>query len=107
MLVRRALENLIGNAWKYSARAASPRVEIGETKHDGKPAFYVRDNGVGFDMKDAERIFAPFERLHKAEFEGTGVGLAAVRRIIERHGGRIWVQSAPNEGATFFFTLTA
>ena len=106
-LVRTVLENLLGNAWKYSSRSESPRIEVGATPHDdGTVAFYVKDNGVGFDMKDAARLFAPFERLHSAaEFEGTGVGLAAVHRILERHGGRIWATSAPGEGATFAFTL--
>jgi PAS domain S-box-containing protein len=104
--VRTVLDNLIGNAWKYSARVESPRIDVGKTAHDGKLAFYVGDNGAGFDMKDAERLFAPFERLHSAaEFAGTGVGLAAVHRIIERHGGRIWAHSSPGEGATFTFTL--
>ena len=104
--VRTVLDNLIGNAWKYSARVESPRIDVGKMAHDGKLAFYVKDNGVGFDMKDAERLFAPFERLHSAaDFAGTGVGLAAVHRIIERHGGRIWAHSTPGEGATFTFTL--
>jgi signal transduction histidine kinase len=106
VLVRTVLENLLGNAWKYSSRVEFPRVEVGATKSDGRVTFHVKDNGVGFDMKDADMLFAPFERLHKAtDFEGTGVGLAAVQRIIERHGGRIWADSAPGKGATFFFTL--
>jgi PAS domain S-box-containing protein len=102
-LMRAALENLLGNAWKYSSRVPVAHIEVG--KH-GARAFFVRDNGAGFDMKDASRLFAPFERLHKSsEFEGTGVGLAAVHRIIERHGGRIWAESEPGHGATFFFEL--
>ena len=105
-LVRTVLENLLGNAWKYSSRVASPRVEVFGTVDGERTTFHVKDNGAGFDMKDADKLFAPFERLHKAsEFEGTGVGLAAVHRIIERHGGRISAQSAPGEGATFSFTL--
>lgn len=104
--VRTILENLLGNAWKYSSRVPAPRIEVGARPHEDKVAFYVKDNGVGFDMKDADRIFAPFERLHRAtEFAGTGVGLAAVHRIVERHGGRIWVDSAPGQGASFSFTL--
>lgn len=105
-LLRTVMENLLGNAWKYSSRAAEPRIEVGATEHQGRPAFFVRDNGAGFDMKDVDRLFAPFERLHKAsEFEGTGVGLAAVHRIVERHGGGITAVGAPNEGATFTFSL--
>jgi len=104
VLVRTALENLIGNAWKYSSRVELARVEIGATA-DGRGIF-VKDNGAGFDMKDAPRLFEPFERLHRAsEFEGTGVGLAAVHRIVDRHGGRIWAESAPGQGATFFVEL--
>lgn len=105
-LVRTVLENLLGNAWKYSSRADAPRVEVTATVEGGITTFHVKDNGVGFDMKDAEKLFAPFERLHKAsEFEGTGVGLAAVHRIIERHGGRIAAHGAPGEGAKFSFSL--
>jgi light-regulated signal transduction histidine kinase (bacteriophytochrome) len=105
-LMRAAVENLLGNAWKYSARVDPARIEVGAIDANGRRTFYVRDNGAGFDMKDAHRLFAPFERLHKAsEFEGTGVGLAAVHRIIERHNGRIWAESQPGRGATFFFEL--
>jgi signal transduction histidine kinase len=105
-LIRAAMENLIGNAWKYSARVAEARIEVGTVNVDGRTAFCVRDNGAGFDMKEAHRLFAPFERLHSSsEFEGTGVGLAAVQRIIQRHGGRIWAQSESGQGATFFFDL--
>jgi PAS domain S-box-containing protein len=107
-LMRAALENLLGNAWKYSSRVESARIEVGATDVDGRPAFFIRDNGAGFDMKDAHRLFAPFERLHKAsEFEGTGIGLAGVHRIIERHGGRIWAEGEPGRGATFSFELPA
>lgn len=101
-LMRAVLENLLGNAWKYSSRVPVARIEVGAGKPGGG-SFFIRDNGAGFDMKDARRLFAPFERLHKSsEFEGTGVGLAAVHRIIERHGGRIWAESEPGKGATFF-----
>ncbi|MDP2344724.1 MAG: ATP-binding protein [Deltaproteobacteria bacterium] len=95
------LENLIGNAWKFTGRAEHPRIEIGS---DGD-AFFVRDNGAGFDMAHASRLFAPFQRLHTDDdFEGTGIGLATVARILQRHGGRIWAESAPDRGAAFFFT---
>lgn len=101
-LLRTLLENLLGNAWKYSSRTPNARIEVGRSEG----AFFVRDNGAGFDMKDAHKLFTPFERLHTPEqFEGTGVGLAAVRRIVERHGGQIWAESAPGAGATFFFTV--
>ena len=105
-LMRAAMENLIGNAWKYSSRVPQPQITIGTVNVDGRTAFYVRDNGAGFDMKEAHRLFAPFQRLHAStEFEGTGVGLAAVHRIMQRHGGRIWAESEPGQGATFFFEL--
>jgi len=105
-LIRAAMENLIGNAWKYSSRVMEARITIGTVNVDGRATFCVRDNGAGFDMKDAHRLFAPFERLHlSTEFDGTGVGLAAVQRIIHRHGGRVWAQSEPGQGATFFFDL--
>ncbi|HSY20614.1 MAG TPA: ATP-binding protein, partial [Polyangiaceae bacterium] len=99
------LANLIRNAWKYSARADAPRIEVGRVEAD-VPTFFVRDNGAGFDMKYAKKLFAPFQRLHTdREFEGTGVGLATVQRAIARHGGRIEVDAAVNQGATFSFTL--
>jgi light-regulated signal transduction histidine kinase (bacteriophytochrome) len=105
-LMRAALENLIGNAWKYSSRVPHARIEIGAGADSAPRAFFVKDNGAGFDMKDADRLFAPFQRLHKAsEFEGTGIGLTAVQRIIERHGGRIWAEAQPGKGATFLFEL--
>jgi signal transduction histidine kinase len=107
-LLRQVLANLIGNAFKYSARASAPRVEIGALEEDGETRYYVRDNGVGFDMQHAGKLFGVFQRLHGVEeFEGTGVGLAIVQRIVERHGGRVWAQAAPGAGATFFFTLGA
>lgn len=101
-LLRAVLQNLIGNAWKYSARADRARIEVGA---EG-PAFFVRDNGIGFAMEDAGRLFAPFARLAAAaEFAGTGIGLATVQRILERHGGRIWAEGEPGKGATFYFQL--
>jgi len=105
-LLRLVLLNLLGNAIKYSARAGSPRVEVGWLGDEH--AYYVRDNGVGFDMQFAGKLFGVFERLHaQQDFAGTGVGLAIVQRIVQRHGGRVWAQSAPGEGATFYFTLGA
>ncbi|MEO6381746.1 MAG: ATP-binding protein, partial [Nitrobacter sp.] len=105
-LMRSAMENLLGNAWKYSSRVSHARIAVGGVLRDGRKQFFVRDNGAGFEMKDASRLFKPFERLHKAsEFAGTGVGLAVVHRIIERHGGHIHAQGQLGEGALFTFDL--
>ena len=105
-LLRVMLQNLLENAWKYSAKVEAPRIEFGAEAQRGEPIFFVRDNGVGFDMKYVDRLFTPFQRLHRPEeFEGTGVGLASVSRVVRRHGGRIWAESAPGQGATFRFTL--
>ena len=105
-LLYMVLENLIGNAWKYSGKASEPRIEMGTVEHGGKQAYFVRDNGVGFDMTYADKLFKPFQRLHKAtEFAGIGIGLATVQRIIRRHGGDVWAESKVGEGATFYFTL--
>jgi signal transduction histidine kinase len=105
-LLRIVLENLISNAYKYSALKEQPEIEFGCTETDGVTAYYVKDNGIGFDMAHQEKIFEPFQRLHGAgEFEGSGIGLSTVARIIRRHKGRIWAEGKPNEGAVFYFTL--
>ena len=109
-LLRLVLENLLGNAWKYTAKSASPRVELRrESPADAATlAFVVRDNGAGFDMRSADRLFGLFQRLHSAsDFPGHGVGLASVRRIVERHGGRVWAESEPGRGAAFHVELPA
>ena len=107
-LLRHVLVNLIGNAFKFSVKRAHPKVEIGAEQHGSEVAYYVKDNGVGFDMQYAGKLFGVFQRLHRPdEFEGTGVGLALAQRIIQRHGGRIWAEGKVNEGATVRFTLPA
>ena len=105
-LLHIVLQNLLGNAWKFSRKQAKPRIELGCSETTGTTVFFVRDNGAGFDMKYSSKLFTPFQRLHSArEFEGTGIGLATVNRIIHRHGGRIWTESEPGKGTTFYFTL--
>jgi signal transduction histidine kinase len=105
-LLRMVLENLLGNAWKYSAKVECARIRFGCVEQNGRRTFVVADNGAGFDMRFAERLFGVFQRLHSAsDFQGTGVGLALVRRIVRRHGGDIWAESAVGEGARFYFTL--
>jgi signal transduction histidine kinase len=101
-LVRVVLENLLRNAWKFTSKRDTARIELGAAGS----AFFVRDNGAGFDPARADQLFTPFHRLHTAaDFEGTGVGLATAQRIVHRHGGRIWADSVPGRGATFYFTL--
>jgi signal transduction histidine kinase len=105
---RLLLENLLRNAWKFSSKCARARIEFGTTNNDkGQPVYFVRDNGVGFDMASAGHIFEPFKRLHtQKDFPGTGIGLAIVKMIAERHGGAVWAESEPEKGATFYFTLS-
>ncbi|HET7152177.1 MAG TPA: ATP-binding protein [Candidatus Kapabacteria bacterium] len=100
------LQNLLGNAWKFTSKTAEPRIEFGATLQKGEMVYFVRDNGTGFDMAYADKLFAPFQRLHNgAEFPGTGIGLVTVRRIIQRHGGEVWVYAEVDKGATFYFTF--
>jgi PAS domain S-box-containing protein len=105
-LTRTLLENLLGNAWKFTGKVAAPRIEVGVTHQDGATVFFVRDNGAGFDMTYAGKLFGTFQRLHSVrDFPGTGIGLATVQRIVRRHGGRIWAHGAVGDGAIFHFTL--
>jgi light-regulated signal transduction histidine kinase (bacteriophytochrome) len=104
-LWRIVLDNLIGNAWKFSADREKTIIEFGMSEVDGKQVCFVRDNGPGFDMADAEKLFIPFQRLPGTLAEGHGIGLATVDRIVRRHGGRVWAESRPGDGATFLFTL--
>lgn len=105
-LMKIALINLLNNAWKYTSKNPDACIEFGMRLHNGSPAFFIEDNGVGFDMAYADKLFGAFQRLHSAgEFSGTGVGLATVKRVISRHGGDIWAKAVPDKGATFYFTL--
>jgi light-regulated signal transduction histidine kinase (bacteriophytochrome) len=106
-LLRVVLENLLHNARKFTGRQESPRIEVGALpRADGRTAYFIRDNGAGFDMRYAGKLFGAFQRLHtETEFPGTGIGLATVQRIIHRHGGRVWAEAAVGQGATFYFTL--
>lgn len=105
-LIKIALANLLGNAWKYSSKVKSSRLEFGQQRNNGETVFFIKDNGVGFDMKYADKLFGAFQRLHTAvDFPGSGIGLATVKRVISRHGGSLWAEAAANNGATFYFTL--
>lgn len=105
-LLRQMMENLLSNAWKYTGKRHCAKIQVGATEDRGTRVFYVRDNGVGFDMKYADKVFKPFQRLHGPEdFPGTGIGMSTVKRIVHRHGGRIWLNSIPEKGTTVFFCL--
>lgn len=105
-LLKVMMDNLVGNAWKYTGKKAKPAIEFGQMDKNGERIYFVRDNGAGFDMKYANKLFGAFQRLHSAQdFPGTGVGLAIVQRIVHRHGGRTWAEAEPGRGATFFFSL--
>jgi light-regulated signal transduction histidine kinase (bacteriophytochrome) len=106
VLLRSIMDNLIGNAWKFTARTPNARIEVSLVTRDGIPVCRVRDNGAGFNMTHATNLFKPFHRLHRAEeFPGTGVGLTTVERIVRRHGGKVWVEAREGHGADFYFTL--
>jgi signal transduction histidine kinase len=106
-LLALALENLVSNAWKFTRLRAEARIEVDSTIVAGQTVFHVRDNGVGFDMAHAPKLFTPFAKLHQgSEFDGHGIGLATVKRIVERHGGEVWADARPGEGASFHFTLS-
>jgi light-regulated signal transduction histidine kinase (bacteriophytochrome) len=106
MLAQALIENLVGNAWKFTGKAAHPRIEFGRVEAHGEQAFFLRDNGAGFDMVFSNKLFGPFQRLHTAgEFPGTGIGLATVQRIVHRHGGRVWAVGVVDGGATIYFTF--
>ena len=105
-LVSVALGNLLGNAWKYTSKVDHPVIEFGAIKKDGKTIYYVKDNGAGFDMSKADKLFVPFQRLHtEQDFKGTGVGLAIVDKTIKRHNGNVWAEGEVGKGATFYFSL--
>ncbi len=100
------MTNLLDNAWKFAGLKANPQIVFGALMKEGRRVIYVRDNGVGFDMKYADKLFGTFQRLHSAdEFPGTGIGLATVLRVIHRHGGQVWAEGEVGRGATFYFTL--
>jgi signal transduction histidine kinase len=105
-LLRIAMENLLRNAWKYTSQHDHARIEFGQEAKNGRAAYFVRDDGNGFDPRSVDRLFQPFQRLHSAaEFPGNGIGLATVKRIIQKHGGEVWAEGAVEKGASFYFTL--
>lgn len=105
-LLRAVLDNLLSNAWKFTSKHPSAKIEFNVTENNGNSVYFVRDDGAGFDMAYADKLFSPFQRLHKTtEFPGTGVGLATVKRIIARHGGDVWAEGEVEKGATVYFTL--
>jgi light-regulated signal transduction histidine kinase (bacteriophytochrome) len=107
-LLRNVLQNLFGNAWKFTRKAANPKIEFGVGERDGEKIYFVRDNGAGFDRASARNLFGAFQRFHNPkDFTGTGIGLATVQRVIHRHGGRVDAESQPGAGAMFYFTLPA
>ena len=106
MLLQAVLENLMHNAWKFTGKHKTARIEFGVTTMEGHSVYFVKDDGAGFDMQFAGKLFMPFNRYHtESEFGGLGIGLATANRIILRHNGRLWAESAPEKGATFYFTL--